>query len=60
MGLAIVKSAVSLQDGVVWLKSSVGIGTTFFLVLPVEESHSPRRMDSMEIRSWLQESGGVI
>ncbi|WP_243372074.1 ATP-binding protein [Geotalea sp. SG265] len=37
LGLAIVKGMVEAHGGMVWVESSAGSGSTFFLLLPLEE-----------------------
>ncbi|CAN5335426.1 hypothetical protein BH10PSE14_BH10PSE14_37700 [soil metagenome] len=59
MGLAIVRSAVESHDGHVWLKSRLGIGTTFFMVIPLEDIANARLSPTEEIRAWLKEDGGL-
>lgn len=36
LGLAITKKLVAMHDGVVWVKSRLGEGSTFYVALPVE------------------------
>lgn len=46
LGLNLVKSIVDHHKGNIWLKSAVGIGTTFYVEVPiaqVENSHSHKR-----------------
>jgi signal transduction histidine kinase len=59
MGLAIVRSAVEQHDGMVWLKSRVGIGTTFFLLFPIEEAAESRVSGSEGVRAWFEQQGGI-
>jgi two-component system NtrC family sensor kinase len=37
LGLAIVKSIVESHQGRVWVESKVGIGSTFVVLLPIQE-----------------------
>jgi PAS domain S-box-containing protein len=37
LGLPIVKEMVEMHNGKVWLESSVGVGTTFFVRLPIKQ-----------------------
>ena len=36
LGLSIVKALVEMHEGDVWFESTVGVGTTFYIALPVE------------------------
>jgi len=39
LGLAIVKQLVELHDGMIWVESSVNMGSTFCVALPLEAQH---------------------
>jgi len=39
LGLALVKELVLLHHGEVWFESQLGVGTTFFVKLPLEQPH---------------------
>ncbi|MEM8529571.1 MAG: HAMP domain-containing sensor histidine kinase [Chloroflexota bacterium] len=41
LGLAICKQLVELQEGTMWFKSEVGVGSTFFVRLPVPSQPDP-------------------
>jgi signal transduction histidine kinase len=41
LGLAIVKGLVEMHRGRVWVESQVGVGTTFFILLPVTQVKKP-------------------
>jgi nitrogen fixation/metabolism regulation signal transduction histidine kinase len=41
LGLPIVERIVSDHGGAIWFNSAVGIGTTFFIDLPIEEPRQP-------------------
>ena len=38
LGLALVKEFIDLQQGKIWVESEEGKGSTFFVLLPVEDS----------------------
>ncbi len=40
LGLAITKRLVEMHNGRIWLKSVLGVGTTFFVALPAEASQA--------------------
>ncbi len=48
MGLAIVRRFVERLGGKIWLDSTVGTGTTFFVALPAEPSHNGSPVDSSD------------
>ena len=37
LGLAIVKQIVEAHNGIVWVESNIGKGSTFYIALPVKE-----------------------
>lgn len=59
MGLAIVRSAVESQEGVIWLKSRMGIGTTFFMLFRLDNQTDARPSSEDDIRAWFATQGGV-
>ncbi|MEM6526784.1 MAG: ATP-binding protein, partial [Chloroflexota bacterium] len=40
LGLSIVQDFVSMHNGEVWFESEEGVGTTFFVTLPIEYRRS--------------------
>jgi signal transduction histidine kinase len=44
LGLAIVKKAVELHGGEISLKSAVGSGTRFTVMLPLRQANQPARI----------------
>jgi hypothetical protein len=53
LGLALAKKFVELHGGRIWLESEVGVGTVFFVALPLVESHPIARLpDSWISREW--------
>jgi GAF domain-containing protein/two-component sensor histidine kinase len=51
LGLSIVKALVEMHEGEVWFDSTVGVGTTFYLRLPVEGPRSIPHADDRAIRA---------
>ena len=53
LGLTISKQFVELHGGRIWLESEVGVGTVFFVALPLVEAHPVARLPGSWIsREW--------
>ena len=54
LGLTISKQFVELHGGRIWLESEVGVGTVFFVALPLVETHPVSRLPGSWISSEWQ------
>lgn len=59
MGLAIVRTAVEAHDGLIWLRSRLGAGTTFVMLFPVESPSETRLCSREEARALFDVEGGI-
>lgn len=67
IGLALCKELTDLMRGKIWVESEIGVGTTFFVCLPAEESKkceglkmAPSREDNNALSSVKEEGGAIL
>jgi len=48
LGLAIAKRIVERHGGQIWVETTVGIGTTFYVSLPIRSDPNPERFIELE------------